>query len=88
MTQSNHTSFVPLVMCALFLSGCVTMTGNYTVTAVDARGKPIDTVFQAQGRSIYTARNAICAAYPKAVVTIRAEKTGQELKSESPYQCR
>lgn len=88
MTQSHYTSFFPLVTCALLLSGCVTMTGNYTVTAVTARGKPINAVFQAQGRSIYTARNAICAASPKAVVTIRSEETGQELKSESPYQCR
>ena len=78
-----------LLICGvLMLSGCVTTMGAYTVTAVDARGKPINAVFHVQGRQIYTARNGICAAHPKAVVTIRSMTNGQNLEGESPYQCK
>lgn len=77
-----------LIYGALMLSGCVTTTGNYTVTAVDAQGKPINAAFHVQGRHIYTARNAICAAHPKAVVMIRSMENGQNLEGESPYQCK
>lgn len=73
---------------ALILSGCITMSGNYIVTAVDAQGKAINARFVAQGRHIYTARNAICATYPGAVVTIRDADSGKELESESPSHCK
>lgn len=72
----------------LMLSGCATTTGNYIVTAVNAQGKPVNAGFHVQGRHIYTARNGICAAHPKAVVTILSLETGKELESESPYLCR
>ena len=76
-----------LLMCGvLMLSGCATTTGAYTVTAVDAQGKPINAVFHVQGRHIYSARNGICAAQPKAVVTIRSKETGKELEGESPIE--
>lgn len=81
-------SALPLIYGSMMLSGCVTTTGNYTVTAVDAQGNPLNAVFHVQGRHIYSARNGICAAYPKAVVTIRSMATGQNLESESPYQCK
>lgn len=77
-----------LIYGTLMLSGCVTTTGNYTVTAVDAQGKPLNAVFHVQGRHIYTARNGICAARPGAVVTIRSMANGQNLEGESPYQCK
>lgn len=87
--QANLESSIQLLMCSvLLLGGCATTSGNYTVTAVDAQGKPINTTFYVQGRHIYTARNGICAAHPKAVVTILSLETGKELESESPYLCR
>ena len=42
----------------------------------------------AQGRMIYTMRNAICANNPGATVHITDIHSGKELKSESPYKCR
>jgi hypothetical protein len=69
------------------LSGCVTVSGNYVVSAVDAAGRAINSVFFVQGRHIYTARNGICAAHPKATVYTRSAETKAELKGESPYQC-
>lgn len=77
-----------LLWLAVLLSGCVTTSGEYTVTAVDGQGKALNTVFVAQGRHIYTARNAICAAHPGAMVTIRDRVSGRELESESPHRCR
>lgn len=79
---------LPTLFGVLALSACATTTGNYTVTAVDAQGKPINAMFHVQGRHIYSARNGICAAHPKAVATIRSKETGKELESESPYQCK
>lgn len=77
-----------LVAIAVTMGGCVTLSGNYVVSAVDAKGEKINTVFFVQGRHIYTARNGICAAYPKATVYIRSAETKAELEGESPYQCR
>lgn len=90
MMKCSHLKHTALLAMSglLMLSGCVTTTGNYTVTAVDTQGKTINTVFHVQGQHIYSARNGICAAHPKAVVSIRSLETGQELDSESPYQCR
>jgi hypothetical protein len=33
-------------------------------------------------------RNALCLNHPGATVVIRDAKTGEELKSESPYRCK
>lgn len=79
---------LPTLFGALGVTGCVTISGNYTVTAVDAQGNPINAVFHVQGRHIYSARNGICATHPKAIVTIRDKETGKEVQSESPYQCK
>ncbi|MCS4250104.1 MULTISPECIES: hypothetical protein [unclassified Pseudomonas] len=72
----------------LTLGGCVTMSGDYNVTAVDANGQPIKMVMTSHGSAIYSSRNAFCSNFPKATVTIRDFHTGEELKSESPYHCR
>lgn len=78
-----------LILMAL-ISGCVTMSGNYSVNAYDAEGKLLNEKMQlvVEGRGIYTARNALCQAYPQSLVRIKAIKTGEELKSESPYKCK
>jgi len=73
---------------SLLLSGCVTLSGTYAVTAVRADGTPAKVNIMAEGRGIYTARNAICASEPGATVTIKDARTGQELRSESPYKCK
>ncbi|WP_232916185.1 hypothetical protein [Pseudomonas viridiflava] len=74
----------------LALSGCVTMSGEYTVTADDASGAQIKKLgtFVAEGHNIYPVRNAFCLNAPGATVIIRDAKTGEELRSESPYHCR
>ena len=66
------------------------MSGNYNVKAVDANGNELGKGLKmmAQGRHIYTARNALCSNYPKATIIITDLETGQELKGESPYRCR
>jgi hypothetical protein len=81
---------VLLTAVTLVMSGCMTLSGNYVISAYDASGKLLTGNLKliAQGSGIYTARNGICAAYPKATVLIKDTKTGQELKSESPYKCR
>lgn len=65
------------------------MSGTYAVSAYDSEGKPLTQNVKhiAEGREIYTIRNALCINHPKAVVVITDLKTGKELKSESPYQC-
>jgi hypothetical protein len=87
MVQLNKT--IPFLLIAL-LSGCVTISGNYNIKAVDDQGQDVlnGAVLMAQGKGIYTVRNAICRANPKATVIITDLKTGQELKSESPHRCR
>jgi hypothetical protein len=71
------------------LAGCATIHGTYVVTAQDAAGKPLasNVRLTAKGSRIYVARNGLCAAFPKSVVTIRDVATGRELKGESPYTC-
>ncbi|WP_421568271.1 hypothetical protein [Stenotrophomonas sp. PD6] len=76
------------VMCGL--SGCVTLSGTYVVSATDAEGRELSSNVRmtADGSRIYTARNALCSAYPGAVVHIKDLQTGEELRSESPYTCK
>lgn len=83
-------SVKPLIVatCATIFGGCVTISGNYAVTATDAQGSPINATFHVHGRHIYSARNAICASHPGATVTIKSIESGKELESESPYPCR
>ncbi|QHD07584.1 hypothetical protein [Pseudomonas sp. R76] len=88
--MNTFTSFKRVVCAGVFLTlgGCLTMSGNYKVTAVDANGTPAKMVFTTQGHGIYSVRNAFCMNNPKGTVTIRDLDTGEELKSESPYHCR
>jgi len=72
------------------LAGCMTLSGYYQLTAYNANGDVVmgDRKNIAEGSGIYTVRNALCGIPSVAVVVIRDNKTGEELKSESPYQCR
>lgn len=72
------------------LAGCATVKGTYVLNAYDATGKELGGNMQltATGRSLYAIRNALCSTYPQAVVRIKGVTTQEELKSDSPYQCR
>lgn len=71
------------------LAGCVTVNGTYVVSAYDANGTELGNKVRmiASGSGIYTIRNAFCSKYPRAIVRIKDATSGEELKSESPYQC-
>jgi len=73
---------------ALSLSGCLTLSGFYTLMAVDEEGNNLRSNIHAEGRAIYAARNALCLSYPGATIKITNMETGKELTSESPYKCR
>ncbi|WP_325435888.1 hypothetical protein [Pseudomonas nitroreducens] len=82
-------------MCLLgigsaLLAGCMTLSGYYKLTAYNANGDVVmgDRKNIAEGSGIYTVRNALCGIPSVAFVVIRDNKTGEELKGESPYQCR
>ena len=77
------------ILACLATVGCVTLSGNYVLNARDKSGKNLlgQTRFGATGRGIYTVRNALCMNHPGAVVVITDATSGEELKSESPYQC-
>lgn len=66
------------------------MGGNYKLSAVDESGKELSSglVLTAQGRGIYSVRNALCQRYPGASVIIKDSNTGEQLRNESPYRCR
>lgn len=86
----NRNMGVVVVALVIFnLSGCVTLSGTYVVSATDAEGRDLSSNlrFTADGSRIYTVRNALCSAHPGAVVHIKDVQTGQELRSESPYTC-
>jgi len=78
------------LFAAFALSGCLTLSGSYDVTVVDADGNNLmpGTSMMALGSGIYKARNALCIRYPGAIVHIKDSTTGKELRSESPYKCR
>lgn len=76
------------VLSLLALAGCITMTGNYEVSAHDEAGNALGKgKFLAHGSGIYTVRNSLCSVYPKAIVTIHDVDNDQELEGESPYRC-
>ncbi|MBB5865531.1 hypothetical protein GGR61_003182 [Xanthomonas arboricola] len=77
-----------ILLATVFLSGCVTTSGNYTVTATRADGTFIPNAILAQGSGIYSARNAFCKAHPGATVKITDNETKEEHLSESPYKCK
>ncbi|QAU23912.1 hypothetical protein EO087_07850 [Dyella sp. M7H15-1] len=78
---------ISIVLTTFFLAGCVTLSGTYRVSAINKDGVPISMVMDVQGNHIYSARNAICSAYPGATVSMMDMTTGKELTSESPYKC-
>ena len=77
------------MFAAVLMTGCVTLSGNYKLQAIDQQGKPVATNmnFTAAGRGVYTVRNVFCSSYPKATVFITSIDTGQNLDGESPYHC-
>ncbi|WP_275100407.1 hypothetical protein [Sedimenticola hydrogenitrophicus] len=81
---------VSVIVSAVILSGCLTLSGVYELTAVDQQGAPVsgNTRIIAEGSGIYTARNALCSAHPGATVVIKSGSTGENLDSESPYRCK
>lgn len=81
--------FYVLTILTLGLSGCVTLSGTYAISASDADGREVSSNVRmtAEGSGIYSARNAICATSPGATVRIHDIQTGKELQSESPYRC-
>jgi hypothetical protein len=85
----TNRKFSVLSLLALGLSGCVTLSGTYAISASDAEGREVspNVHMTAEGSGIYSARNAICATNPGAIVRIRDVQTGNELQSESPYRC-
>jgi hypothetical protein len=72
------------------LAGCATLHGNYKLTVVDANGRDLapGLSIMAEGAGIYSVRNAMCSTHPGATVLIKDARTGEQLKSESPHQCR
>lgn len=89
--MSNLTAKICIQLFVVFgLSGCVTLSGTYVITATDAEGREVASNVQmmAEGRGIYSARNALCANNPGGVVHIKDIQTGKELQSESPYRCK
>jgi hypothetical protein len=86
----GQTKIAITVAAMTALSGCVTLSGDYEITAVGTDGQPVASNMKmtAHGSGIYTFINAICSAHPGATVYVRDIKTGEELKSESPKKCR
>ncbi|UQY34145.1 hypothetical protein K8U54_20925 [Pseudomonas fulva] len=80
---------IALLGAVTLLTGCMTLSGTYQLSLQDAKGQPLSQNINitAQGSGIYTVRNAMCSAHPGATVIIRDLKSGEELKSESPYKC-
>lgn len=73
----------------LLLTGCLTTSGTYRITANRFDGTPLmNGHMMAEGSGIYSVKNAICVTEPGAVITIKDATTGQELQSESPHECR
>lgn len=82
-------NLIALLSASALLGGCMTLSGTYQLSLQDANGQPLaqNLSMVTEGSGIYTARNALCSAYPDATVIIRDAKNGEELKSESPYKC-
>ena len=80
--------YLSLLVSIGLATGCMTLSGNYKVSAIDANGVVLVKGIFAQGRMLYTARNAICSLHKNATVIIIDLRTGEPLSSESPYKCR
>ena len=79
-----------LIANGSLLSGCLTMSGNYEIKAYNQEGERLDPnmVWYAEGRGVYTVRNALCMAHPEATLITTDLETGDEHPSESPHRCR
>ena len=78
---------------ALALSGCLSVSnGIYRLEAYDPAGRRLlpDMQTAADGRNVYTVRNALCASLKGQSATIRIYRAnnGEEVRSESSHRCR
>jgi|TARA_R100000005_G_scaffold96737_1_gene87178 hypothetical protein len=89
MIKENKMNKFLLGSIILLMSGCLTLSGEYQAFVFDADGKQLNQnlILRASGSGIYSLRNSVCNAYPGATITIIDVETGEELESESPYQC-
>jgi len=69
------------------LSGCVTLSGTYVVSATDAEGRDLSSNLRmpADGSRIYTRRKALCAGHPGAVVPKSPQDLPLRSKDWSSY---
>ncbi|PIT10068.1 hypothetical protein [Snodgrassella alvi] len=74
----------------LLLSGCITVNGDYRIIVQDENGQDLlpKAKLLAHGTGIYTFKNSLCTAFPKATIRIYDLHTNEELKGESPRKCR
>ncbi len=81
---------IGLLSAILLLNSCMTLNGDYHLVALDENGNELapNVKMMAHGTGIYTVKNALCSAFPKATVRIYDIKTNEELKGKSPRKCR
>lgn len=80
-------AYMFIAILAMLFTSC-TMKGYYTVDTYNSKGMKLNNYnMTAEGTGIYTVRSASCFSFPGSTVVIKDAKTGEELKSESPYKC-
>lgn len=79
-----------VIASGVLLSGCLTLSGNYEIKAYNQEGEQLDPkiVWYAEGRGVYTVRNALCMVHPEATLITIDLDTGKQHPSESPHRCR
>ena len=79
------------LICALLLSACTALfSKEYSIEAYSSNGKLLSkrADLYSNKAGIETARDALCKAYPRAIIQVRNNITSQEVKEYSPYRCR
>ena len=75
----------------LLISACSVLgSKEYSIEAYSANGKFLSkrADLDSNRAGIETARDALCKAYPRAIIKVRSNVTKQEIKQYSPYRCR
>lgn len=84
--QKSFTYLFVSILAMLFTS--CTMKGYYTIDTYNSKGMKLNNYNMiAEGTGIYPSRNGSCLTFPGSTIVIKDSKTGEELKSESPYKC-